>query len=510
MHQTLEYTRRAATVVEAAGELDQFMYHCRTPMGRLPQYPFLTRYVDALNYGGDCAIAKSRQMLGSWGACAVLLHRLMHVDGYAALVTSRKQQLVDDGGENSTTSSLMGRIRYLYDSLPPYIKDRAPVTFNHLRAVCRKHGSHIIGEGTTTNVARGGTFDNVLADEWAFVPQSELAFSSIRAACKSGVWLLSTPNGPDGNFARVWRENPAGFDQVRLHWTEHPLRYHGEVDPDTGRPTSEWYRQMCASMTPDQIARELDIDFSRSASGLVYPEFSYDKHMSNEVAYDSALPLYGCMDFGIGAATAAYLFQVAPSFPRVRVLHDYEMENAPAEVNARNVWAMAQQIGFKGLRSEVRWYGDPAGNAREIATGSSVIREYRHAGFTNFTTPRVKKLDGIRLVRRFLHRGDILFSVDCAMTALRIADYRYPTDDSGAVKGDEPVKNKATHLMDALRYGVTGLFPTDEGVMTSADLTFDRPRVPLMREPEPLAQLRGEPEYQGRKFENMILPKEQF
>jgi hypothetical protein len=226
-------------------------------------------------------------------------------------------------------------------------------------------------------------------------------------------------------------------------------------------------------MTDDQVAREMDIDFSRSASGLVYPEFSYDKHMSVEVRYDDSLPLYGCMDFGIGAATAAYLFQVAPSFPRVRVLSDYEQENAPAEVNARNVWSMAQKIGFKGSRSEVRWYGDPAGNAREIATGSSVIREYRHAGFLNFITPRIKKLDGIRLVRRFLHRGDILFSVDCGMTALRIADYRYPTDDSGAVKGDEPVKNKATHLMDALRYGITGLFPTDEGMVVSMKVEDD-------------------------------------
>jgi hypothetical protein len=196
-----------------------------------------------------------------------------------------------------------------------------------------------------------------------------------------------------------------------------------------------------------------------SASGLVYPEFSYERHVRSDVRYDPDLRLHVGMDFGIGAATAAVVFQVLGH--EVRVLADYEQENAPAEVNAKNLWSVIRGVGYRGEMSEVLCHGDPAGNAREIATGSSVIREYRAAGFTSFTTPKVKLRDGIRLVRRKLHRGDVFVSVDCEMLVRRIADYRYPTDDSGSVKGDEPVKNRATHLMDGLRYGLTGVFPVD-------------------------------------------------
>jgi hypothetical protein len=92
-----------------------------------------------------------------------------------------------------------------------------------------------------------------------------------------------------------------------------------------------------------------------------------------------------------------------------------------------------------------------------------VIREYHLAGFDDFTTKKVKKSDGIRLVRNMLQRGEIAFNTEhCDILPKRIADYRYPTDEDGNVKGDEPVKNKATHLCDALRYGMTGVFPVDD------------------------------------------------
>jgi hypothetical protein len=449
----------------------EFLKLLRTPLGPFPTYPFVEEYFADLVSGDDVICAKSRQMMASWIACAAVLFRMLHKRGYSALVTSRKQQLVDDGGENSTPQSLMGRIRYLCESLP---EGFPRVGFAHLRAICPDMGSHVVGEGATVDVGRGGTYDNVLGDEWAFVPQSNRAFSSLRAACKRGIWLPSTANGPEGSFASLWEKSPEGFRKVRLHWTKHPLRYTGELDHVTGRPTSRWYRELCASMTPDQIARELDIDFAVSASGLVFPEFSYDRHMRSDLAYDPDLPLHFGMDFGIGAATAACVFQVHPSDPiKVRILADYEMENAPATVNASNLTSVLHRLGYRGRLQDVFAYGDPAGNAREIATGSTVIREYRTFGFSNFQTRRVKKSDGIRLVRNMLHRGQIAVSTQCELLPKRIADYRYPTDDNGSVKGDEPVKNRATHLCDSLRYGLTGVFPVD-----GSDLSFSTAPIP--------------------------------
>jgi hypothetical protein len=458
---------------------------CRTPYGQLPSFPFFTNLVLDFASGEDVIVAKSRQMMATWAASVTLLWRLMFTEGYAAGLTSRKERLVDDGGDGSTVNSLFGRIRHLYRSLPECFRAGARVEFSYLRATCLATGSYLVGEGATPDIFRGSTLDNALGDEWAFVGQSRSAYASVRQACRRGLWLLSTPFGSEGSFFDVWDDTPASFRKRRLHWTEHELRYSGEVDAATGRPTSDWYRGECEKLIlPDSIARELDIDFSGSASGLVFPEFSIERHVRSDIRYDPELPLHFGMDFGIGAATAAIAFQVHPTDPiKVRVIADYEKENLPASTNAANLLSVLRMAGFSGQPSEVHGHGDPAGNSREISSGSTVIREYWNFGFTTFTTRRLKQADGIRLVRKMLLRGEIAFSPECEMVPKRIANYRYPTDDSGKVKGDEPVKNEATHLCDAIRYGLTGVFPVDDSGVA-----------PKVREPKFGEKLRDVPD----------------
>ncbi len=463
MIETHEFTEPTQEVFEACVEdVSFFLEFCRTPLGPFPvDYDYLMSFCRDLQIGGDHVIAKSRQMLGSWASTACLLHKLLFRENYAALITSRKQALVDDGGENSTPFSLLGRLRYLYRSLPAEMRSQIPVQFAHLRVTRSATDSYITGESTTTESGRGGTFDDVLADEWAFVPQSEATFASLRNACRSGLWLLSTPNGPDGNFARVWRERPRGFKVHRLHWTQHPRRWDGKEIDENGRPTSEWYRAMSASMTPDQVARELDIDFTRSVAGQVWPEFSYDVHFRHDIQYEPSLELHGFLDFGIGAPTAGGFFQLHGS--EMWVLADYEMANCSVETNADNLWSLAQRIGFSGRKEDINWYGDPAGDAREIKSGSSIIDGYRSAGFTTFTTPAIKSVaDGLRLVRKKLMRQEIYFSLDCTVLADRISSYHYMTDGNGNVVNDKPKHDLASHICDALRYGATSVYPLDD------------------------------------------------
>lgn len=446
-----------------------FITHfCRTlddtgKVGEIPPWEFVLRYIRALESGEDLVVEKTRQMLATWIACSYFVWALLFRSGSSGFMASRKEALVDDGGENSTVNSLLGRVRFVYNRLPEWAKEMGPVKFSHLRVKAEWNNSLIVGESANPDMARGGTHTHALVDEAAFVPQSESCHRSVRLACPRALVLQGTPNGRQGSFARIVHTKDSGFTRVRLHWTEHPYRWDKAERDKDGKPTSTWYRHKGASMTSDQVARELDINYAASVAGLVYPEFNYDQHFRSYVTYDADLPLHLGLDFGIGAPTAGVIFQVHGA--EVHVLADYEMANAPVEVNARNLWHVIRGIGFQGDKWDVVCHGDPAGNAREIATGSNVIREYRTSGFTQFTTPRVKLRDGIRLVRNKFHRGQIYFSLDCRTVALRISDYQYPTDDSGNVKGDEPMKtgpgSMSTHVMDGLRYGITGTFPTD-------------------------------------------------
>lgn len=448
----------------------------------IPRWQYVLHYIRALEAGDDLHVEKTRQMMATWIACAYFVWVLLFRRGSAGFVASRKQDLVDDGGANSTPNSLMGRIRFIYDRLPTWAKELGPVQFSHLRVKADWNESYIIGESANPDMARGGTYSHALIDEAAFIPQSESCHRSVRLACARGLVLQGTPNGRGNAFARIRHDAKSGFRQVRLHWTDHPERWDRITVDDTGHATSDWYEHMRASMTSDQVARELDINYSASVAGLVFPEFDYDKHYRTDVAYDPDLDLHLGMDFGIGAPTAALIFQIHGN--EVHGLDDYEMANAPASVNAKNLWAMIQRLGFQGRMDEVVCHGDPAGNAREIATGSSVIREYRAAGFSTFSTPRVKLRDGIRLVRNKFHRGEIYFSTACTVIAQRLPDYKYPTDDAGNVKGDEPSKTGAdaiaTHIADALRYGITGTFPVD-GISTGI-----LPEPPAIERKEPL------------------------
>ena len=188
------------------------------------------------------------------------------------------------------------------------------------------------------------------------------------------------------------------------------------IDPKTGRPRSPWYDHATKGLTLDEIAREYDISYQHSAAGLVWPEYDEDKCLSWEVVYDPNLPLYGGMDFGMGAATTVVFFQMHGR--EVWIIGDYEAWNMDVTEHAP---AIAQKVrdltGDRLTVADVTIFADPAGNSREMTNkDSTVIRAYQERGFRRLiAAPKRSKIDRVRLVRRKfsaaltpLHRGTIL------------------------------------------------------------------------------------------------------
>lgn len=73
---------------------------------------------------------KSRQMGDSWLMMALALCSLAFWHNFQALTISRKEQKVDDGGQNSTTDSLFGKIRFMYEHLQA--ENTFPLEIRHL------------------------------------------------------------------------------------------------------------------------------------------------------------------------------------------------------------------------------------------------------------------------------------------------------------------------------------------------------------------------------------------
>ena len=80
----------------------------------------------------------------SWSWMAVLLWDITFHDQWANLCISRKESLVDDGGELATTDSLFGKLKAIWRALPPYLQH--PMEFRHLRITCASTESYCKGE----------------------------------------------------------------------------------------------------------------------------------------------------------------------------------------------------------------------------------------------------------------------------------------------------------------------------------------------------------------------------
>jgi len=92
-----------------------------------PDFPHVRMVLDALKDPTNILIDKSRDMMCTWSLCAIFCHDLIFQEAAPLLMASRRFDDVDDGGEDSTTDSLLGRVRFIYEILPEWQKSRYPL-----------------------------------------------------------------------------------------------------------------------------------------------------------------------------------------------------------------------------------------------------------------------------------------------------------------------------------------------------------------------------------------------
>lgn len=269
----------------------------------IPDWPHVRAVLDALFPPRDVVIEKSRRMIVSWIMMSACLHDLLFQKNWPIMAMSRVQTDVDDGGENSTRKSLLGKVRFLWEVLPPFLK--APLEFKHLSIVNREANTGLVGYSSSNSPGRGGGFRRAILDEFPWVEHSEQVMASVGYACVKGKVLNGTPNGKANAFYRVrqsaYRAFPHGetakrvgqFALYSIHWSLHPHR------DDT------WRQQMIDSnaMTEEAVAQELDINYAKSVGRRVYPKFNEDTHVSSGTSaicacdYDPERALYLTCDF---------------------------------------------------------------------------------------------------------------------------------------------------------------------------------------------------------------------
>lgn len=177
---------------------------------------------------------------------------------------------------------------------------------------------NIVGRTAHPDSGRGSTKNAVFLDEMAFM---QYASRIKKAATNTTACLVavSTPNGEFGEFYSMRSKAKKGLiDGYSFHWSEHPFY------------DDNWYKNECARSSPEAIAQELDINYSASVRGRVYPEFrepDVSMGIGNAYRYDPKLPVYVAIDNSHGGTDPhAVLVAQKDWSGRIRLIDGYQSE----------------------------------------------------------------------------------------------------------------------------------------------------------------------------------------
>jgi hypothetical protein len=346
--------------------------------------------------------AKSRATGYTWVSLAARVWRWMFYNNWSILIGSENRDDVDDGGQAATQQSLFGKIRFIINNLPRWMRDDllGPLywkeEFNKRMLLKNplKPQNVINGKQLGAMFGRSRRYSEILADEVAHSEEMAEADTSLKNTTYR-FCFGSTPKGK-GNFFYQVMHGGLAVAKFYMWWAEHP------------ELTLEWYNQERQHSTDDTIAQELDISFERSAGDRVLHEVTVKDWFTDKADFDPHLPITVVMDPGFADHFAAIWCQWDPLNRQGRVIdfvqtnrrtvdwivpfihgsvpattyvgmpwpHEYnEIEKTIIERHA--VW-LREIGGFQG--AQIEFLGDDAGNASNIVTGSSAWDELQNYG----------------------------------------------------------------------------------------------------------------------------------
>ena len=459
----------------------------------------------------DMHVEKSRQMGETWAMAygawwALVFH-------YAqGMVMSRKAKDVDDGGRRSTWRSFFGKVRFMQDNAPVWIRNRAPLDYTmgppaYVRSLTRPDSAFIIGESETADPGRGATFMFTVNDEFARQPWDDQVLQAVRMACPNGKALVSTPRGVSNAFYRIRQRRSSAWRYLRIHWSRHPVygvgaHVSGEqpdscaacrltleadaagVDPERvegahrylGRIVSPWYDATVRDMTDEEVAEELDIDYTASLPSRVYREWDEQRHVVHgRVPIDDALPIEIAWDYGLDV-TAVLVCQDAPM--EYRLIGELEVSDSTPDQVADGVRAVLRELGIPVPMLAAGWtrqflcVGDPAGEARSLTTNRSVVQDYAGQGFNIVSKPEsvMHTIRAVKYLMRGIPKPLVVAGDQCPAFVSHAGANRWPTDVHGKRKPGAmaPLDDEHNHALRAFAYLVARKFPPprrgDEGI----------------------------------------------
>jgi hypothetical protein len=240
-------------------------------------YPFQEKLISNFHENRFNICKMPRQTGKSTTCVSYLLHYAIFNDNVNIAILANKA---------STARDLLGRLQLAYENLPKWMQ-QGIIAWNK-GSMELENGSKIIAASTSASAVRGGSYNIIFLDEFAFIPNhiADEFFASVYPTISSGqstkVIMVSTPHGMN-HFYRYWHDAERGkndYIATEVHWSEVPGR------------DAKWKAQTIANTSEQQFKVEFECEFLGSVDTLIAPSKLKAMVFEDPVRTNGSLNIY--------------------------------------------------------------------------------------------------------------------------------------------------------------------------------------------------------------------------
>jgi phage terminase large subunit GpA-like protein len=206
-------------------------------------WPFQEEMVGKFDLNRFVICKMPRQVGKTTTVASYLLWKILFTPDYNVAILANKDRQARE---------ILSRVQLMFEHLPKWLQ-MGVVEWNKGN-IELENGSKILASATSSSAIRGGSFNLVYLDEFAFVPTNiqEDFFASVYPTISSGqtskVLITSTPNGMN-LFYKLWVDSVEGrnfYERVDVHWSQIPGR------------DDKWRQETISNTSEDQFRQEYE------------------------------------------------------------------------------------------------------------------------------------------------------------------------------------------------------------------------------------------------------------
>ena len=223
-----------------------------------------------------------------------------------ATIFTDAQNVAVLANKGSLARDILAKYQLAYENLPQWLQ-QGVVTWNKGN-VELENGSKVIAASTSSSAIRGGSFNIVFLDEFAFVPNNiaNEFFNSVYPVISSGksskIIIVSTPNGMN-LFYKLWMdsiEKRNNYKSFEIHWSMVPGR------------DAAWREETIRNTSERQFAQEFETEFLGSSNTLISGHKLQQLRYTNPIAEHDKMKIYEHpVKEGVDEAKSDHLYCIA-------------------------------------------------------------------------------------------------------------------------------------------------------------------------------------------------------